>query len=124
MYINHANMWYLQFAWEQALKLLLQAESEGQPAHVGGLTALPEVNHTLEVFFRLFVLIVSLFLFLLIILILHWHPVPKHTQISHILLKHERLKYLNSGLKLSSWRATALQSLETISSKSHLLGSF
>lgn len=73
-------MQYLQFAWEQALKLLLQAESEGQPAHVGGLTALPEVNHTLEVFLRLFVLIISLFSFfllLLIILILHWHPVPE-----------------------------------------------
>lgn len=74
---------YLQLAWKQTLKLLLQTECEGEPAHVGGLPALPEVHHTLEVLLGLFLLIITILFtllfahrFLLIILILNRYPVP------------------------------------------------
>lgn len=49
---------YLQFSREETLKLLLQGESEGEPAHVGGLPALPEINDTLKVLLGLFVVVV------------------------------------------------------------------
>ena len=88
--------WYLQFSREQTLKLLLQREGESEPAHVGGLPALPEVHHTLEVFLGLFVLLIlcccssssssssfttfSLLLVLLIVFVLHGHPVSKQSE--------------------------------------------
>lgn len=82
---------YLQFSWEETLKLLLQRESESEPAHVGGLPALPEVHYTLEVLFRLFVLLLLLSftafapllplrLLLIVILVLHRHPVSTEAQ--------------------------------------------
>ena len=52
---------HLQLAREEALELLLQAEGEGQPTHVGGLTALPEVHDALEVLLRLLLLRLGLF---------------------------------------------------------------
>ena len=48
---------YLQLAGKEVLKVLLQGQGEGQPAHVGGLPALPEVHHALEVLLRLPVLL-------------------------------------------------------------------
>lgn len=78
----------MQFSREKTLKLLLQGEGEGEPAHVGGLPALPEINYTLEVLLRLFVLLLpispcsllTLLLFLLFILVLHRHPVSNKAQ--------------------------------------------
>lgn len=78
---------HLQFAREETLELLLEAEGEGKPAHVGGLPALPEVDNALEVFLRLLLLLLfltvllpfafTLLLLLFFLLILHWHPVPE-----------------------------------------------
>ena len=83
---------YLQLPGKEALKFLLQGEGEGEPAHVGGLPALPEVHHALEVFLSLPVLLflpprtsttsssasgtALLLLLLIIVLVLHRHPVP------------------------------------------------
>lgn len=94
---------YLQLSREETLKLLLQGEGEGQPAHVGGLSALPEVHHTLEVFLRLLILLVlpfsfslSAFLLLLgLIFILHGHPVSKTRVVRHQLLS-TKLPRLNN----------------------------
>lgn len=89
---------YLQLSREKALKLLLQAECERKPAHVGSLTTLPEVNHTLEVLFRLLVLVLSFsfitLLFFFILLILDRHPVPakQHTNKVSQLLFFKQMK--------------------------------
>lgn len=75
---------HLQFSREETLKLLLKGEGECEPAHVGGLSALPEVHYTLEVLLRLFVLLIlcflsfttfALLLLVLLVFILHRHPV-------------------------------------------------
>ena len=61
---------HLQLLPEQALKLLLEAEGECEPAHVAGVPALPEVDDALEVV-RLLLL-----LLLLVPLLLCGNPVP------------------------------------------------
>lgn len=84
---NQVKYFHLELSWEKTLKLLLQGEGEGEPAHVGGLSALPEVHDTLEVLLWLFVLLIlcsssttPLLLLLFIILILHRHPVSEEAQ--------------------------------------------
>ena len=52
---------HLQFVLEKTLEFLLQTKREGEPAHITGLSALPKVNHTLEIVLGRFITSLSVF---------------------------------------------------------------
>lgn len=74
-------------------------EGEGQPAHVGGHAALPEVHHTLEVLLgKVLLLLLPL---LSVLGELRGHPVPTQEHVAVLVVKYP-YNHRATGLKLNT----------------------